>query len=183
MEKKLIVINLFSGPGTGKSTFAARLFVALKEYHLNVELVREYPKDLVWEERHKALSNQIIVFAKQHRMIWILNGKVDIAVVEGSLLNSLAYIENNPELKALLLSEYHKFHNINYYLQRKVDYQTSGRYQTLDEAKKKDEEILHILDNQKIIYKTIDPKDREQFLFIVEDIRNELQTMINNQNI
>jgi adenylate kinase family enzyme len=180
--KKLIVINLLAGPGVGKSTFAARLFVALKEYHLNVELVREYPKDLTWEGRQQALMNQVYVFAKQHHMIWVLNDKVDIAIVEGSLINSIAYIQDNPQLKELVLSEYHKFHNLNYYLYRSVAYQNFGRNQTIEEAIQKDDEILQILDENHIEYKKINPKDREEFLFIIEDIRKILQDRINNSN-
>ncbi len=180
--KKLIVINLLSCPGTGKSTLAGRLFVALKEYHLNVEQVREYPKDLVWEDRFNALTNQIQIFSNQHNLIWVLKDKVDIVVVEGSLLNSLAYIDDNPQLKALLISEYNKFHNINLFLLRKVDYQAHGRYQDYEGAVKIDNEIIKILEDNNIEYKTINPKDREEFLFIVEDIRKIHQSMINNQN-
>lgn len=176
--RKLIVINLYSGPGAGKSTFAARLFVALKEYHLRVELVREYPKDLTWENRITALTNQIYVFAKQHHMLFRLKDKVDIAVVEGSTINGLAYFNDNEELKRLILSEYHKFENINYFLTRNVVYQTDGRSQTESQAHDKDEQILHILAEHSIPYETINPKDREKFLFIVEDIRKLQAKMI-----
>lgn len=176
-----IVINLLAGPGVGKSTFAARLFVALKEYHLSVELVREFPKDLTWEERFNTLMNQVYVFGMQHHMIWILKGKVDIIIVEGSIVNSIAYdVDDNKELVALMLSEFHKFNNLNYFLERKVNYQNDGRRQSLDEAKTKDDEIIKILEDNSIKYQKVDPKDREQFLFIVEDIRKIHQSMINN---
>jgi adenylylsulfate kinase-like enzyme len=45
--EKLHVINLFGGPGTGKSTLAAALFTDLKMKGINAELVTEFAKDLV----------------------------------------------------------------------------------------------------------------------------------------
>lgn len=44
------VINLFGGAGIGKSTFAASLFAHMKQLHLNVELVQEYAKHLVYQD-------------------------------------------------------------------------------------------------------------------------------------
>ncbi len=39
---------MFGGPGTGKSTSAAGLFFKMKLAQMEVELVTEYAKDLVW---------------------------------------------------------------------------------------------------------------------------------------
>jgi len=172
----MIQINLLAGPSVGKSTFAARLFVALKEKHVNVELVREYPKDLTWENRISTLQNQVYVFAKQHHMIWRLKDKVDVCVVEGSLLNSLAYFpEENENLKNLLLSEFHKFDNMNFYLERKFEYQQAGRLGSENDAIFRDDAILTILKENSIDYTTIDPKDREVFDVIVQKILDKLK--------
>ena len=40
----MIVVNLFGGPGCGKSTTAAWLFNQLKERGINCEYVTEFPK-------------------------------------------------------------------------------------------------------------------------------------------
>ena len=63
------IVNLFGGPGSGKSTTAAGLFYEVKKLKLNVELVTEYAKDAVWEKRHNLLDDQIYIFAKQQRRI------------------------------------------------------------------------------------------------------------------
>ena len=63
------VINLFGGPGVGKSTAAAGLFYEMKKRQLSVELVTEYAKDMVWENRQNILDDQIYIFAKQQRRI------------------------------------------------------------------------------------------------------------------
>ena len=52
---KTVVINLFGGPGCGKSTIAAELFAILKKQGYEVELVTEYAKDKVWEESLKSV--------------------------------------------------------------------------------------------------------------------------------
>ena len=54
------VINLFGGPGCGKSTTAADLFARMKLRGLSVELVTEYAKDVVWDEKAAATILELI---------------------------------------------------------------------------------------------------------------------------
>ena len=49
------IVNLFGGPGTGKSICAAQIFVDLKFKNKNVELITEYTKDATWEKRSHEL--------------------------------------------------------------------------------------------------------------------------------
>ena len=73
MREKPLVINLYGGPGTGKSTTAAHVFALLKQRDVNAELVREYAKDIVWEGRTHLLSGvfpyQLVIFSKQNKRI------------------------------------------------------------------------------------------------------------------
>ena len=62
--KNTIVVNLFGGPGSGKSTFMANLFYHLKCRGVEVEMAPEFAKDLVWEERVQYFDEQIYIFAK-----------------------------------------------------------------------------------------------------------------------
>ena len=47
-----LTVNLFGGPGTGKSTTSAAVFSLLKMHGVNAELITEFAKDLTWEKRY-----------------------------------------------------------------------------------------------------------------------------------
>ena len=66
------VINIFGGPGTGKSVTAARLFAELKLQHKNCELVTEFAKELTYDESYRVMENQIWIFANQHQRMYHL---------------------------------------------------------------------------------------------------------------
>ena len=57
--RRTIVINLFGGPGVGKSTLCASVFARLKIMGVDCEMASEYVKDIIWEESYKKLENQI----------------------------------------------------------------------------------------------------------------------------
>ena len=46
----MLVVNLFAGPGRGKSVMSAEVFALLKKRGINCELIQEYAKSRVWEE-------------------------------------------------------------------------------------------------------------------------------------
>lgn len=56
MNKQPLVVNLWGGPGCGKSTLAAELFVTLKKSNIEVALVNEYAQELIHEDRHMVLE-------------------------------------------------------------------------------------------------------------------------------
>jgi len=140
------VINLYAGPGTGKSITAAEVFVQLKKAHLNAEIVTEYVKDKVWEESFAMMENQIYLFGKQQHRLWRVSKKCDVVVTDSPLLLSLFYGQKNSDaFKQLVKEEYGKYENINIYLKRVYPYNPIGRTQTEAEAKEADKEILKIV--------------------------------------
>lgn len=162
----MIVVNFYGGPGSGKSTMAARVFAELKELKYNAELVTEVAKDLTWEKSFNVLDNQLYVFAKQYHRLWRLKNNVDIIVTDSPLVFSLVYGNTSEIFKQLVKEEFNKFNNINIFLQRTKEYQPKGRSQTEEEAK--------------LIDGIIKFKMRELFNFdlIVPGERNSLDTII-----
>lgn len=154
------VINLFAGPGAGKSTTAAGLFAKMKRAGYNVELVTEYAKDLTWEGRFNVLSSdQLYVFANQHRRLHRLRNQVEWIITDSPLLLSDVYAGNDSfyHLSPLIMEAWGRFNNINYYLDRKDrKYMQVGRSQTAEQAKEIDQKVLKYLLDNYIDFKVID---------------------------
>ncbi len=147
-QRKTLVVNLYGGPGTGKSTTAAGAFSLLKRQGVSVELVTEYAKDLVWEGSLELLnSNQIHVFAEQHRRMVRLQGKVDVIITDSPLLLTLFYGRTNVSelFKQVVEQENDRFWNRDIFLRRRKPYQQAGRTQTEDEARLIDDWLYQML--------------------------------------
>jgi len=141
--KDTLYVNLYSGPGGGKSSIACDVFAQLKWLKYDCELVREYAKNKVWEESYAVLDDQLYVTAKQHHEMKILNGKVDIVITDSPLLLGLIYSKNKPvEYNDMVIAYYKQYHNLDIFLKRIKDYDPNGRMQTEEEAIKIDEKIL-----------------------------------------
>ena len=152
----MIVINLFGGPGSGKSTTAAGIFSMLKLHGVNVELVTEFAKDLTWEQRYKTLENQYYVWAKQYHRMWRLRDEVDVIITDSPLILSLMYGEICDTHRQTVLDTFRNtFDNMNYVLERVKAYNPKGRNQTEDEAKYFDGTIRAMLDCENIVYNVI----------------------------
>lgn len=157
IKNKTLIVNLYGGPGTGKSTMAAALFSELKFMDINCELVTEYAKDKVWEGSISTLEDQLYVFAKQHHRLTNLVNKVDVIITDSPLLISLAYTTESNINLINLVKEYHfKNYNLDIFLNRKKKYNNIGRLQTKEEAINKDKYILNLLDTNLIDYRTFD---------------------------
>lgn len=149
------VINIFGGPGTGKSTVASGLFYLMKNSHVSVELIPEYAKALTWEERINILSgDQLYVFAKQHRQIFrLMSSNIEYAIADSPLLLSAIYFDSKSNIYErdlaipLFMNTFDKYPNINVYLRRndKFQYQETGRNQKEEEARDVDKRILDFL--------------------------------------
>lgn len=142
----MIVVNLFGGPGCGKSTTAARLFSDLKSLGFTCEYVTEFAKDLTWEENYTALGCQEYVFGNQVYKLEKLNGKVDIVVTDSPLPLSIIYNKESSEhFQNFVFEVFNKYDNINIFIERSGRYETAGRKETLEQAMEIDKEIFNLL--------------------------------------
>jgi len=154
---KPLVVNLFAGPGAGKSTNAAGLFYKIKMAGINAELVTEYAKDKTWEEAWSIFDNQIYIFGKQYHRQWRLTKNVDIIVTDSPLVLSCHYANfQNRKLHdafcTTVVEAFNEFDNMNFFINRVKAYNPKGRSQTLDEAKDIDSSVKTLLDEYQIEY-------------------------------
>ena len=155
------VINLFGGPGSGKSTTAAGLFYEMKKRRFEVELVTEYAKDMVWEGRHNILDDQIYIFAKQQRRIARLRDhRVDWVITDSPIALGLVYLREGRFLTSnfnmLVMEVFNSFDNHNFLLQRNFEYNPVGRNQKdLEEASEYDRKVKDLLDTYDVPFQTI----------------------------
>ena len=162
----MLVVNLFAGSGSGKSTTAAGVFHALKRKDLNCELVTEYAKDLVWDESYKMLLDQLLIFAQQNHRLRRLEGKVDVVITDSPILLSIVYNKAynpygsyNKDFNDFIMDTFNRYDNMNYFLKRTKKYNPIGRLQTEEEAKAIDIKIKSLLDFYNIGYTEIEYND------------------------
>lgn len=171
----MIVINLFGGPSSGKSTGAAYIYSMLKQQNYNAELVTEFAKDVVWDRNQVALTNQAYVFGQQfYRISRLEKNGVDIVVTDSPILNSIIYNTNKPPFDKYL-NEYilyvHKYYreSFNYVIQRNKPYNPIGRINTEKESNDIFIKTMKMLDENGIYYKKI-LGSKDGYDSIVEEI-------------
>lgn len=141
----MLVVNLYGGPGCGKTTGAAYIFARLKEQGIKAELVTEFAKDLTYDGS-AALGDQTYVFANQlHRLVRCMKGGVRVAVSDSPLLLSLLYRQEGPlwgdAFAAYVQSANDCFDNLNVLVDRSKLYMMYGRTESESEAKRIDERV------------------------------------------
>jgi hypothetical protein len=159
-NKTTTIVNLYGGPGTGKSTSAAYLYYLAKLKGKNVELVREYVKDWAWEKRPINTYDQIYFLGKQVRRESMLYGKVDYVVTDSPVMMNLYYAQRYcpPSLSEGIRSATLSFYkqaaedgnkHLHVFLKRSKPYIAEGRYQTKEEAIEIDQGVHRVLKDLK----------------------------------
>jgi hypothetical protein len=181
------VINLFAGPGAGKSTIAAGVFFQLKIRDIKCELVTEYAKDMTYEGRDNILQDQLYILAKQNRRLERLNAyferankesglikkhDIDAVVCDCPLIMMLAYVQPYyyPGFGDMVRTIFDSYQNINFFIQRVKPYQTYGRSQTYEQALEKDLQIATIIKDYHIPITMIDG-DKDAPVKIVDHLQ------------
>lgn len=157
------IVSVWAGPGAGKSTLAAKLFSQAKEVGASVELVREYVKDWAWQQRRISPYDQFYIAGQQTRKEAVLFGQVDYIITDSPSIMS-AYYQRRYTDESYLLSpllafrgqaakDGHRF--VDLFLDRTKPYSTAGRYETEEQARDIDREILHFLERVVDSYTTV----------------------------
>ncbi len=185
---KTKVINLVGGPGAGKSTIAAGVFNLLKMSGREVELIQEYPKELVWEERKNTFNDSMYLFAKQAHYQYNVNNKVDYMITDRPLIMSNIYhnfwmAKSWPEswnetFYQMVKETWDLYDNHVYYINRVMPYDKHGRNETEYEARQQDVMFKKVLDDYEIDYEIIDGDSNAHFKIFEDIIKKEQGTNI-----
>lgn len=172
------IINLFGGPGIGKSTLSTELFFNFKRLGYRTEIVREYVKEWAWADRKIGPFDQFFITAKQAQLESTLYGKVDYIITDSPLLMGCFYenfyhedsIAQPTALKLMQRAERmgNEFHN--FVLSRNKKYDTEGRYESEEQARTIDSFICKSLDSLGINYTKIDLPDEVKAANIIAKV-------------
>ena len=165
------IINIFGGPGIGKSSIAAGVTYKIKKNHISCDQPYEFPKLLAWDDNHSAIQDQLYVLANQHRGIVKSYGKVDYIVLDSPILLSLTYRNYykrteypsslyGESFDKMVLDTFNQYDNINIVLDRAEGvHNNDERYQNLEESKELDIVIENSLIENNIPFHKIKVND------------------------
>lgn len=154
-SNETIVVNLFGGPSSGKTSVAAAVFSELKRQHISVELVAEFARETILDGSSKLLNFQPLITTTQSYKIIRLLGKVDYIITDSPILLGVAYADLwcTAEWKTWVFDTYNKMQNLNYYLIRsRFISNDPGRVHSEEESIAMDTLIKSILEDVSVKY-------------------------------
>ncbi len=157
VPKPTLVVNLYGGPGAGKTTCSWEIASELKKLGYNAEYVSEYAKDLVYENRldllDGSLEHQRMLFLEQKHRLDRLVGKTDIVVTDSPILLSPIYLkEPNDDYLKMVRQASDQYHNFNLLIRRGATFQKEGRIHDEQQSKQLDADITRMLDENGLYY-------------------------------
>lgn len=153
---KALVLNLYAGPGSLKSTTAAGVFTLLKLHGVECDAPHEFPKDLVWEENLSMMDDQNYVLGNQAHRIWRVKDKVDVIIVDSPILFSIVYRKDDlgQEFIDHVVALHKSYNNINIFIERDTTkgFVDNGRDHDFKTSLAIDKRVLEILNKYSTSY-------------------------------
>ena len=160
MKRKTKIINLFGGPGSGKSSTAGELFGYMKQKRLSVEYVLEIAKPYATIKDYKTLDDQIFMFGQNQHQLYTYLGEVDWIISDSPLLLSYIYIDGNmskfsgkdspfrKQFKKFVIETFNNFNNVNFFVDRQNrEFRQEGRVHDEIQSRELDNKIKDLLDD------------------------------------
>jgi hypothetical protein len=137
--QEALIVNLFAGPGAGKSTIAADVYALLKKMGVRAEYVPEWAKEQLWAGIPFPLDSISVWGAQRHRIERVRH-QVDVVVTDGPCLLApvFARLEGTVavELYPPWLETARRYHaslnTLDVFVERRKEYDGRGRH--VDEA-------------------------------------------------
>jgi RecA/RadA recombinase len=166
-------INIFGGPGVGKSTLAAQIFGHLRQQGQSAELVQEWFKTWAYAGHQAKSFDYVYAFANQlHAEDQLLQAGVKIIISDSPMYLQCIYAYRHKlpfagELLQIAKRFEATYPSINFVIDRPQFqvYEQAGRYETLDQAIEMDRFIVQLLDDfWAIPFKRVRPGDLNAIL-------------------
>lgn len=143
---KTKVINLYGGPGCGKSSVSAGTYFDFKTNKIRCELVREFVKDWAYDGKKIERRHQIKLFAEQADREGCVYGKVEWVVTDSPLILCEIYEKRYFGEATMTAGLYERWLELNkevieplhIKIIRSKEYDPVGRYETEVQAKEMD---------------------------------------------
>lgn len=173
LKMSMIRINLYGGPSSGKTTLSALLFAELKLRHKSVELVREFAKEMVYQDfdMHNLREPiRIFIMAEQMRRESILHNKVDFLITDSPVLIA-AYYYNDPHAVALAKNMLYDG-ELHFFIKRdeNMPFEKYGRAHNEEESKKIDNDMKNFLIKENIDFFEISGNTEDKISQILSHI-------------
>jgi len=151
------VINVFGAPSSGKSTFSAGLFYELRKRKITAELITEFAKDCVYEERLFILKNQMLILGEQYHRLWRVVEYFKKNDISGYIINDTPFLvsliyhpEPSETFEKFIVEEYKKFEKncemINVFLPILKEFkEDKGRVHNFEQSKQIEKAMIKML--------------------------------------
>lgn len=172
MSTKIRRINLYAGPGAGKSTMSAWAFYYIKSNYpkINIELVQEFVKEMAWLNQKPSGFDQFFISASQmHREEKLLRNGVDLIVTDSPVSLFKFYSSDflNHGLSTIISEYENQYPGVNIFINRNdKPYNDSGRFHNKEQAV----ELDSIIKGQINYHYEVDFNDTERLAEIIQEI-------------
>lgn len=165
--KKSLIINLYGGPGSGKSTCAAYIFSQLKMHNINAELITEQQTKVeAYKQNIEFFENQFYIDGCASYRIKQLFGNVDVIITDSPFRMNYIYAmdHNKPKLAEAILEDLEQYKDCteNYFIKRPKNFQKEGRVHNEEQAKEIDNRIKNMLNEQHINFIEIENTELDE---------------------
>ncbi len=166
-------INIYGGPGVGKSTLAARIYSDLRRRLSSIELVQEVVKQYVYAGRTLKPWDYVHIFGQQFEAEHLpLSAGVKTIITDSPLFLQCIYADrcDSPVYEPLvdicrMFDKEYSVMNLLVLHSKATPYETLGRWQDKDGASKVGKIIKDALDTHLIDYIPINPMDDSDYNF------------------
>lgn len=154
----MIIVNLFGGPGAGKTTLAYYLAYRFKQVGFRAELVGEAAREIIYDRNNpkesgtaaQLIDNQLLISGLQAERIKRLERHgIEVAIADSPLKMGLLYVKEH-DMRGALQAAIEAFnkncqHQINVFVQRTPGkYDKESRAQSEEQAMQLDKDIINL---------------------------------------